>query len=114
MDICCGMPSQALLKKIAALKVQKFRQKYGQFSVEGRKAVEELIHSSYHVHNILATEAYLQRNSEPANVEVISGAEMARISNFTTAPGILAVAEMRNFDAETPDPNAAITLCLDG
>jgi TrmH family RNA methyltransferase len=114
MDICCGMPSQALLKKIAALKLQKFRQKYGQFTVEGRKAVEEIIHSTYEVHNILATEAYMQRHTLAHNAELVSETEMARLSNFTTPPGIMAVAEMRNHLLTEPDTKAAITLCLDG
>ncbi len=108
------MPSQALLKKIAALQSQKFRQKYGQFTVEGRKAVEELIHSRYKVLSILATEHYLTRNSLNHEHEIISEKEMSRISAYSTPPGILALSEIINFDKESPDPDASITLCLDG
>lgn len=39
---------------------------------------------------------------------------MAAISGFSTAPGILALAEMKEFNAEDFDLDAPITLCLDG
>jgi hypothetical protein len=41
------MPSIAQIKHIASLRMPKFRQKYGQFVVEGRKAVEEVFHSGW-------------------------------------------------------------------
>jgi hypothetical protein len=36
------MPSIAQIKHLASLRMSKFRQKYGQFVVEGRKQVEEV------------------------------------------------------------------------
>jgi len=80
--------------------------------VEGRKGVEELIHSDYVVHNILATEKYLERNSSSAITEIISDSEMQKLSSFTTAPGILAVASMRNTAHVNWD--VPVICCLDG
>jgi TrmH family RNA methyltransferase len=108
------MPSQAILKKIAALKLSKYRQKYGQFTVEGRKGVDEVIHSRYKVHSILATSEFAEKNSVPHGTEIIPEIQMKQISQFATAPGILALAETLNYNVSNLNDNAPITLCLDG
>lgn len=82
--------------------------------MEGRKGVDEVIHSNYEVHSILSTEAYADKNSIPNNTEFIDPREMQRLSSFNTAPGILALVEMKNFEYDDFDENANITLCLDG
>ncbi len=43
------------IKFVQSLHRKKYRQKYGQFIVEGVKSVDELIHSSYKIDTIYAT-----------------------------------------------------------
>jgi TrmH family RNA methyltransferase len=108
------MLSLSNVKKIASLKSTRYRQKYGQFTVEGRKGVDELIHSNFKVEFILATKTYADRWGVPEQTHIVTDAEMKLISAFTTAPGILAVAEIRTFTMDALDPQAPITLVLDG
>lgn len=108
------MLSLSNVKKIASLKSTRYRQKYGQFTVEGRKGVDELIHSNFKVEFILATKTYADRWGVPEQTLIVTDAEMKLISAFTTAPGILAVAEIRTFTMDAIDPQAPITLVLDG
>jgi TrmH family RNA methyltransferase len=107
------MPSQSVLKSIAALKISKYRQKYGQFLVEGSKNVHELIHSDYEINTILATSAFLSAHSIDAACETITAGEMKKISAFATPPGIVAVAKTRKFLPESVDWTANIILALD-
>lgn len=108
------MLSLSNVKRIASLKSTRYRQKYGQFSVEGRKGVDELIHSNFKVEFILATKTYADRWGVPEQALIVTDAEMKLMSAFTTAPGILAVAEIRAFTMDALDPQAPITLVLDG
>ncbi len=92
----------------------KYRQKYGQFTVEGRKGVDELIHSRYDIQHILVTKAYITKNEIPPMAEIIDEKEMQKLSSFSTAPGVLAVANTLEFKPTDLNSQAAITLCLDG
>lgn len=91
----------------------KYRQKYGQFIVEGRKNVHELIHSSYEVDTILATSAFLERNTDLEYHELISDADYRKLSAFETPPGIMAIAKTKNFGLEDLDARAPLTIALD-
>lgn len=82
--------------------------------MEGRKGVHEVIHSNYAVIAILCTQAYASKNSVPDGAEWIDEKEMQRLSSFSTAPGLLAVVEMKHFDLQNVDSQASVTLCLDG
>lgn len=97
------MPSQSELKHIAALKMPKFRQKYGQFIVEGRKNADEIIHSDYDIDLILMTETYQKRYNVPAVLpaEVVSDKTYAKLSQFETPPGILVLARTKRFELKS-------------
>jgi TrmH family RNA methyltransferase len=92
------MASLAEIKQIASLRYPKFRQKYGQFVVEGRKGVDEVFHSSMKVVKILLTSNYLDKfgttNFSENLIETVTEKEMERISQMDTPPGILAVVEI--------------------
>lgn len=117
MHICCGkMASLAEIKQIASLRIPKFRQKYGQFVVEGRKGVDEVFHSNLKVVKILLTANYIEKfglpNIDDRLIDRISEKEMDRISQMDTPPGILAWLEI-------PEPvnipsSAPFYLVLDG
>ena len=105
------MASLQSLKHIKSLRLLKFRQKYGQFVIEGRKSVNELIHSAYEIQGIYATQEHIQ--GIPAHIEpvVLSTKEYASISQFNTPAGIMAVATIPSVHNITH--NQALTLVLD-
>jgi len=113
-DICgYMMASQSVLKNIAALRMLKYRQKYGQFIVEGRKNVYELIHSDYEVETILATPTFLDKSEWNIDAQRIGEKEYQKISTFETPPGIIAVAKIKNFKELDINLNANLILALD-
>ena len=88
------MPSIAQIKHIASLRLPKFRQKYGQFMVEGRKAVEEVFHSAWQVEGIWATAAFAERHSPDYSFEWMTEEENKKCTSFDTAPGVMALVTM--------------------
>ena len=83
--------SKNQIKLVKSLHLKKFRMENGLFACEGRKVVEELVQSPIEVVDIYC-EADLMA-LYPSAIEV-SHAEMTRMSNFKSAPGILAVARI--------------------
>ncbi len=106
------MPSAAKLKQYASLRMPKYRQKYGLFTVEGRKVVDEVIHSGAKLEAVMASESYASKQALPETCEIISDADMKRLSQFETAPGIMAVVIMPA--AQTWQDQAPLTLAVDG
>jgi TrmH family RNA methyltransferase len=106
------MTSQAELKQFASLRMPKFRQKYGQFTVEGRKAVHEVFHSRLKVVKILATKWYIDRYNPEYDCDIISDPDNLKLSQYDTPPGIIAVVEIPK-DPQW-DQNQTLTLALDG
>ncbi len=106
------MTSQQEIKQFASLKLPKYRQKYGQFLVEGRKVVEEVFHSDLHVVRILFTSEYAQKHGVGDNWDQISSKDMQKISQFDTPPGVVAVVEIPK--SMPFQPQAGLNLILDG
>jgi TrmH family RNA methyltransferase len=88
------MPSIAQIKHIASLRMPKFRQKYGQFVVEGRKAVEEVFHSGWLLEGIWATESFLERFAPPYPCDLMTEEENKKCTSFDTPPGVMALVNM--------------------
>lgn len=82
--------------------------------VEGRKAVSEVFHSNLHVVTILATATFVSKENPAYPCEVISQAEMARLSAFTTPPGVIAVVNMPETDLGSVDFKQPLMIALDG
>lgn len=93
------MISKATIKDIRSLHLQKFRQIYNKFVVEGGKACAEFIkNEKFTIEAIYLTENsianYREWNSnENYNPEVITKKEMEQISALKTPSGILMVVE---------------------
>lgn len=106
------MTSQAELKQFASLRMPKFRQKYGQFMVEGRKAVYEVFHSELVIVKILCTRWYFDKHKPELECDIISDADCNRLSQFDTPPGIMAIVQI----PQEPEwnVNQKLTLALDG
>ena len=85
------MLTKNTIKQIASLRQQKFRKELGLFVVEGRKMVEELLHSHFETVGLYATEAFLADYPTFADAEIASEVQMQQMSGQDTPPGILAV-----------------------
>ncbi|MBO4790635.1 MAG: RNA methyltransferase [Oxalobacter sp.] len=86
-----AMLTKNTIKQIASLRQQKFRKGLGLFVVEGRKMVEELLHSEFETVGLYATEAFLADYPAFGKAEVVSEMQMEQMSGQDTPPGILAV-----------------------
>lgn len=88
------MLTKNTIKQIASLRQQKFRKEFGLFVVEGRKMVEELLHSDFEIAGLYATESFLTDYPVFAKAEIASEVQMQQMSGQDTPPGILAVVKI--------------------
>ena len=88
------MLTKNTIKQVASLRQQKFRKESGLFVVEGRKMVEELLHSDFETEDLYATEAFLNTYPSFTDVEIASEVQMEQMSGQDTPPGILAVVKI--------------------
>lgn len=106
------MLTKNTIKQIASLRQQKFRKELGLFVVEGRKMVEELLHSRFETVGLYATEAFLADYPSFADSEIASEVQMQQMSGQDTPPGILAVVRIpEQGDIKT---SSRFVLALDG
>lgn len=112
------MLSRKSLKLIADLKQARERKAQGRFVVEGAKLVSELLLSSLTIEAVYVTEQFLSSGEFPlpdgVSIEIVPEHDMARLSNLSTPPGILAVAGMRASDADAHTIQLGWSLALDG
>lgn len=94
------MLSHNQLKHLRSLSVKKYRQQNGQFLVEGEKMVAEMLgQSRIGVSAIFALESWTEQNARflrpfSEKVNIVTEAELAKISALTTPNKVLAVAIM--------------------
>ena len=90
--------SKAKNKHLQALKLKKFREELGLFTVEGEKmAAELLISKSTEIEEIFALESWIAVNqtvlwAHQTKIIAVSEAELKQISNLTTPNKVLVVA----------------------
>ncbi|MCB9250976.1 MAG: RNA methyltransferase [Flavobacteriales bacterium] len=103
-------------KELISLKQKKYRQKYGQFLVEGEKSVSEFCHSEYKIDRIYMTKQLKELSSfeYPDNlIEIIDEREMKQISVLETAPGIIAVVKIKEHPMDLWKPEGKISIMLE-
>src|SRR5258705_11775793 len=94
------MPSKAEISFARSLRQKKFRQENKLFITEGKKAVEELLLSTYRIKKIYALSGYAEKLSGrfadkvKGKISVASEKKIQRISTLTTAQECVAVAEI--------------------
>ncbi len=106
------MLTKNTIKQIASLRQQKYRKELGLFVVEGRKMVEELLHSDFETVGLYATEAFVGSYPSFADAEPVSEVQMEQMSGQDTPPGVLAVVRIPQQDEIKP--NSRLVLALDG
>lgn len=90
------MLSKNQIKSITGLKQKKYRLQHGLFVVEGIKTIQEFLQSSFIQHTLYTTESF---NIDAKNQEIISEAELKRISFLKTPNKALAI-----FKVPSPKP----------
>ncbi len=108
------MLSKANIQHIKSLEHKKFRQEYGEFIMEGRKIVMELINAPgpFRIKKLYLEEG-LPGPAMTPEAEYISAKEMERISSQTTPSGALAVVEIPKVPVALPQ-KGYLYLALDG
>ena len=106
------MITKNTIKQIASLRLPKSRKEQGLFVVEGRKMVEELLHSDFETTGLFATETFIDAYPSFTEAETVTEVQMEQMSGQDTPPGILAVVripEQGNIKTKSP-----YVLALDG
>jgi TrmH family RNA methyltransferase len=94
------MLGAAQVKVLASLQQKKYRQKYGEFLIEGNKLLTEAIRSGAKIRRVIVTEGNpLPPYPLPANItpEFANAQSIKRISSLTQPPGVMATVAI-------PDP----------
>lgn len=78
------------IKLIRSLSIKKNRQKFGLFTIEGDKLVNEVLKSDWQVDSIYATEEWLGKNAI-----IISKNDLSRISSLKTPNKVLALVKIK-------------------
>jgi len=110
------------VKQYTALKHKKFRQKYNKFIAEGEKICSSLISfPQWKVESIIVTERFIEnlnwyRILADFDAEVLIADEktLTSLSQLSTAPGIMAVVEIPDFNLESIVNGSAKGFYLDG
>jgi RNA methyltransferase, TrmH family len=114
------MLSQNQGKFIASLGIKKYRQKYRKFIVEGEKMVGELLSGrAFVVDHLFGTQRWAENNAamlQPFldNFNLVTDAELAKISTLSTPNAVLAIVEMPAIDSIPVPSNDELCLYLDG
>lgn len=88
------MLSNTQLKQFASLKVKKFRQKYSQFVVEGKKSIKELTHTNFIPDTLLfrhKSEDELCKLFPTSSIIENCGDQLNKISSFETPGDTIAI-----------------------
>lgn len=111
------MISKARIKWIKSLELRKFRQRHSAFVAEGPKLLGELLPYSTPLY-VAATETWLEENrhlvEHVAEVDVISEAELERVSLLRTPQSVLAVMPIVENKLKKECLRSGLTLALDG
>ncbi|WP_289041692.1 RNA methyltransferase [uncultured Zobellia sp.] len=94
------MVSKNQVKLVKSLHQKKYRNRHNLFVAEGVKVVQELVHSSFKVNALFSTDAHIDLETEDV-IEVVSEADLKKMSALTTPNKILGVFEI----PETQRPN---------
>ncbi|MGZ3866801.1 MAG: TrmH family RNA methyltransferase [Bacteroidia bacterium] len=113
------MLSAACIKNINRLHQKKFRKELGSFIVEGPKVVAEFLHSDIKITEIYGLAKWISSNKAVLNekkcvYEVISEAELSRISGLQTPNEVFAICDLPDWNESKIEKSASLFLYLDG
>ena len=91
------MLSKNKIKHFRSLRLKKYREKYGEYLVEGEKIIKELIDARYPLlKQLIATRQWLKDNYRneiypPEDILIVTVYELSKISSFKTPGEVIAV-----------------------
>lgn len=103
------MVSKNQIKTITGLQQKKYRKQHKLFFAEGIKVVQELLNSNFELHQLFTTKDIF-KNIPGDRVELITEAELKKISALTTPNGCLALFVMPE---EKPVADSGLIVALD-
>ncbi|QXP55927.1 RNA methyltransferase [Cellulophaga sp. HaHa_2_95] len=92
------MVGKSQIKLIKSLQLKKNRIQHQLFVVEGLKTIQELLKSSFEVYKVLSTDASFVTDHEEIS-ELISAADLKKMSSLNTPNGYLGVFKMSKVGA---------------
>jgi len=110
------MLTQAEIKLINSLKLNKNRRNSGFFIVEGPKIISELInYPEFEIHLIAAIKIWKDLNKELFSIEIkeITEKALQKLSNFSTANEVFAIVKMPEYPSFIANKDS-LYLVLDG
>ncbi len=113
------MISKNKIKHFRSLRLKKYREKYGEYLVEGEKIIKEMVDNGYQlVKQIIATQQWLKRNYKneiypPENILTASVNEISKISAFKTPGEAMALLRIPYHIINKDDIINDISLVLD-
>lgn len=103
------------IQMVRSLGEKRTRLEMGLFVAEGEKFIRELIGSQLRVRKVYVTDdAELEEGFEGEHVELISGAEMGRISQLKSSNNSLAIVEMPRYSLDVESLVGRLSIVLDG
>lgn len=113
------MLSRAQIKYIHSLRLKKYRQKYGRFTAEGAKVVDELLKEPHiHIDSLFATEEWLEQNlsleglTRKFSMSTVSEQDLQQISNLDSPQAVFAVCKLPSMH-QLPELSGRISLALE-
>jgi TrmH family RNA methyltransferase len=107
------MASKSTISFLRSLQQKKFRNEEGLFIVEGPKMVSELLKSDFKVRQLYATSSWMPDQHTSLPLEIVTEAEMERVSGLQTPNKVLAVVEMPILEGPVNELSQGLHLLLD-
>jgi TrmH family RNA methyltransferase len=107
------MASKSTISFLRSLQQKKFRNEEGLFIVEGPKMVSEVLKSDFKVRQLYATINWTPDQHTSLPLEILSDAEMERVSGLQTPNKVMAVVEMPALDGPVNVLSNGLHLLLD-
>jgi TrmH family RNA methyltransferase len=107
------MASKSTISFLRSLQQKKIRNEEGLFIVEGPKMVSELLKSDFKVRQLYATSSWMPDQHTSLPLEIVTEAEMERVSGLQTPNKVLAVVEMPILEGPVNELSQGLHLLLD-
>ena len=111
------MLSASKKKIISSLSHKKFRHLHQSYIIEGTKLLDEAIQAQADITDIFATSKWLSANHKleiPYAIEPITEAELKKISQMSSPPGVLALVKISEQIFSYEQMKGQLTIALDG
>lgn len=110
-----AMPlTKAAITRLRSLRDKKHRTAAGLYVVEGPKVIGELLAGGIIFAELYATPAWPRPTSSSHPIEIVTDAEMARLSHYPTPSVVLGVGRITAAELEPGELATGFTLALDG